>query len=46
METEQEDLVEIGEAVVFEKQEKLTHALIAERIICVDEIKEREREYC
>ena len=46
MGTEQEDLAEIGEAVVFEQQEKLADALIAERIICMDEITNREREYC
>lgn len=47
MGTEQEDLAEIGEAVVFEKQEKLADALIAERIICMDEITKRDkREYC
>lgn len=44
MGTEQEDLAEIGEAVVFEKQEKLADALIAERIICMDEIAKRQRE--
>ena len=44
MGTEQEDLAEIGEAGVLEEQEELADALIAERIVCEDEERERKRE--
>ena len=43
MGTEQEDLAEIGEAGVLEEQEELADALIAERIVCEDEERERKR---
>ena len=33
--TEEEDLAEVGEAVVLEEEEKLADAFVAERVVCV-----------